>query len=96
MEYIRGKIRLSGDYEGHRDADIQFRFRFCDDGIYHYLTRLRLRPTRCMSSVPPSRPPHPRDGSGRQGRTANSFSPMIQAANAAVDPEGSESYRSRK
>ena len=37
MDRINGKIRLSGDYTGHRDADIQFKFRFCDDGVYYYM-----------------------------------------------------------
>jgi len=31
------KIRLRGDYRGQRDAGIEFRFRFCDDGVYYYV-----------------------------------------------------------
>jgi len=30
-------IRLRGDYAGHRDAAIHFKFRFCDDSVYYYL-----------------------------------------------------------
>jgi hypothetical protein len=37
MDQWRGKVKLSGDFKGNRDADIHFQFRFCDDGIYYYM-----------------------------------------------------------
>jgi hypothetical protein len=30
------RIAFDGDYSGHRDAGITFRFRFCSDGVYFY------------------------------------------------------------
>jgi hypothetical protein len=30
-------FQLRGDYAGNRDADIHFKFRFCDGGVYYYL-----------------------------------------------------------
>lgn len=30
-------FQLRGDYAGNRDADIHFKFRFCDGGVYYYM-----------------------------------------------------------
>jgi hypothetical protein len=36
MSLLNPSIVLRGDYAGHRDAFVTFRFRFCDDGTYYY------------------------------------------------------------